>query len=592
MDEGSFILAAGALMTAGLAASLLAGRVRVPGLILFLALGMLVGSDGIGWIYFDDYDLARVIGIIALSLILFEGGLSAGYGEIRPVLWSSLSLATLGTLVTALITGLAAAWIFGFSTLEGLLIGAVLSVTDSAAIFALLRESTLRRRLARTLEGESGMNDPVAILLVLGLSEWITDPAYGLPEMVGQLVSELGIGMVVGVAVGWGSREALVRTRLPTGGLYPVASLTAAALAYGVADVLHGSGFLAVYLTGLSLGTGVIPAKQTIVAFHQGLAWVAQLGVFLVLGLLVFPSDLVDAAFEGTLLALVLALIARPIAAIVATLVGGYSWAERIVLGWAGLRGAIPVVLATFPVIAGVPGSLEFFNIVFFAVLVSTLVQGISFEPLARVLGVTTSEPALPRPLAEVGMIRRLGAEVVEYPIGSDDAIAGRRVRELGLPRDALVTVVVRENRAIPPRGSTRLEAGDRLHLLVQEEALRDVQALLELWRRGPLAHDAPVPRPVQGHSAIFTVRPWTEADGSPSYPDQVLGLPVVEHLRTRRDAAGALVMLEDGRFAATGAVIAVGAARQLQNYARKRAARSEGAERGWWQEVLGAVAR
>ena len=266
MTEGTFILIGGALMAAGLAASLLAGRLRVPGLVLFLALGMAIGSDGLALIDFTDYDAARVIGIIALALILFEGGLGAGYREIRPVLFSALSLAVVGTLVTAVITGLAAAWVFDFSTLEGLLIGSVLASTDGAAIFALLRGSTLRRKLARTLEGEAGFNDPVAVLLVLGFTEWILEPDYGVEDMALQFVVELGIGLVVGLAVGALAVAAFRRAQLATGGLYPVASLTAAALAFGLADVLHGSGFLAVYLTGLALGTAVIPAKRTVTA--------------------------------------------------------------------------------------------------------------------------------------------------------------------------------------------------------------------------------------------------------------------------------------------------------------------------------------
>jgi len=593
MNEGALILVAGALMATGLAASLAAGRLRVPGLLLFLGIGMAIGSDGTGWIKFDDYELARAIGIVALALILFEGGLSAGFEEIRSVLAASLSLAFLGTILTAVLTGLAAALLLDFSTLEGLLIGSVLAATDGAAIFALLRGSTLRRKLARTLEGESGFNDPVAILLVLGFTHWIRKPDYGLIDMAGQFAVELSIGLVVGVAIGWLGVQAFRRVRLATGGLYPVASLTAAALAYGLADVLHGSGFLAVYLAGLSLGGATIPAKRTVTAFHQGLAWVAQIALFLTLGLLVFPSQLGDVALEGSLVAAVLVFLARPLGAAVATAPWGYDPREQAVVGWAGLRGAVPVVLATFPVIDHVPDSLEFFNIVFFAVLVSTLVQGTTFEPFARFLGLTTAEPALPRPLAELGTIRRLGAEVVEYPIAADDAIAGCRVRDLGLPRDALVTVVVRGERAIPPRGSMRLEAGDRLHLLVQEEAAHELRDLLDRWHTGPIG---PQPRPphfLAGRAAIFTVRPWSEDDGDPAYPRRVLGHGVLDHLRTRRDAPGALLLLEDGRFAVTGPSVAAGGTRQLQDYARKRVQRSRSdSERAWWQEVIGALAR
>ncbi|HVI37414.1 MAG TPA: potassium/proton antiporter, partial [Gaiellales bacterium] len=355
MHDGERILIVGALLSAGLLASLLASRVRVPGLVFFLAVGMVAGSDGFGWIDFDDYELARTVGIVALALILFEGGLAAGVPEIRPVLGPALALAVAGTAITAAVTGLVAAWLFDFSTTEGLLVGAIVAGTDGAAIFALLRGSTLRRRLARTLEGESGLNDPVAVLLVLGFIHHLENPDYGFVDFLGLFAQQLAIGALVGLGVGALFTFALREARLATAGLYPVATIAAVALAYGAADTVHGSGFLAVYLVGLVLGTATIPAKQTIATFHDGLAWVAQLSMFLVLGLLVFPSQLGGVAFEGTVLALVLVLVARPLATFVCTTPFGFSMSEQVVLDWAGLRGAVPVVLATFPVLADIP---------------------------------------------------------------------------------------------------------------------------------------------------------------------------------------------------------------------------------------------
>ena len=356
-----------------------------------------------------------------------------------------------------------------------MLLGAIISSTDGAAIFALLRESTLRRKLARTLEGEAGFNDPVAVLLVIGFIEWIQEPGYGVVDMLALFVTEMGIGAVVGLAVGWLAVQGLRNARLASPGLYPVATLSTAGLAFGGAAVLHGSGFLAAYLAGLVLGSARIPAKQTVTVFHQGLAWVAQIAMFLALGLLVFPSELGEVWLEGTLLALLLVFVARPVSAALGTALDRFTLGERVVLGWAGLRGAVPVVLATFAVIEGVPEgrAREFFNIVFFAVVISTILQGTTVEWLARRLGVTTSEPALPRPLIETGTVRRLGAEIVEYPVGSDDAIVGQLVRELGLPRDALLSVIVRGEEALLPRGSTRIEADDRLHVMVREEVSR-----------------------------------------------------------------------------------------------------------------------
>src|SRR6185295_5565461 len=346
MNDAELILVAGALLAGGIAASLLAARIRLPGLILFLGLGMAIGSEGTGWIDFNDYELARTIGVIALALILFEGGLSSGYLEIRPVLRPAISLAIVGTTGTAVLTGLAAAWLFDFSVLEGLLLGSILAATDVAAIFALLRGSTLKRRLARTLEAESGLNDPIAVLLVLGFIDWIQLSGYGFGDEVWLFARQLGIGLAVGLAVGIAAVWTFRRLNLETAGLYPVASIAAAGLAYGGAATIDGSGFLAVYLAGLALGGAHIPAKRTVTAFHEGLAWIAQITLFLTLGLLVFPSQLGDVLVEGTLVGLVVAFVARPLATVLATAFERYSAPERLVLGWAGLRGAVPVVLA------------------------------------------------------------------------------------------------------------------------------------------------------------------------------------------------------------------------------------------------------
>jgi cell volume regulation protein A len=420
MDDAELILAGGALLVGGLFATAAAGRLRVPGLVLFLLLGMTIGSDGTGWVEFSNYELARTIGVLALALILFEGGLTVGFGEIRPVIGVSISLAILGTLLTAGIAGAIATLLFDLSLLEGLLLGSILSATDGAAIFGLLRYSTLERRTARTLEGEAGMNDPIAILLVVGLIDWIELPDYGLLDMLLLFLRELGIGLAVGLAVGWIAIQALRRTRLGTEAGYPVGTIGFAALAFGGAQTLHGSGFLAVYLAGLVLGSVEFPAKRAVTVFHEGLAWVAQVSMFVVLGLLVFPSQLGGVALEGTVLALALVFVARPAATLVATAIARFDMRERAILAWAGLRGAIPVVLATFPVIEGVPGSLEFFNIVFFAVLVSTVLQGSTFEPLARVLRATTSEPALgrkppPRPARAIAQVSSTGPWREEY---------------------------------------------------------------------------------------------------------------------------------------------------------------------------------
>jgi potassium/hydrogen antiporter len=598
VSDSDLILVAGLLLAAGLAAAKVADRVRVPGLLLFLGLGMLVGSEGIAGVEFgdsvDDVELTRTLGTIGLVLILFEGGLTAGFGEIRPVLGTAISLATVGTVVTAAITGLAAAWVFDLGTLEGLIIGSAVAATDSAAIFAVLRGSRLRRRLARTLEGESGLNDPVALLLMTGFIDWIQEPDYNALDMVGTLAGKLAVGLAAGLAVGFAARWAFRNLDLPSPGLYPVASIATAALAYGLPELVHASGFLSVYVAALVLGTGPIPARTTTVAFHQGLSWVAQISLFALLGLLVFPSGLGDVAYEGVVISAVLMLVARPLAAFISSALAPFDNRERVMLGWAGLRGAIPIWLATFPVIAGVEGSELLFNSVFFVVVTSTLIQGASFEALARRLGLTSDEPALPRPLIETGIIRRLGGESFVWQVREGDAAVGRMVKELGLPREGLVNLIVRDGEALPPRGSTEIAAGDELHVVIRQESFDSVEELTRHWREGPLG-EPPVPTlPPRGVPQVFSVRRLRPADGDPAYPTEIEGAAVVARPRVRRDESATLVLLADGRYALTSPeLLAVGARAQLASWCARRLDRGDltPQDRAWLQEVAGALA-
>ena len=593
MSDAELILIGGLLLGAGIAAAMVADRVRVPGLILFLGLGMLVGSDGPGGVHFDDVELTRTLGTIGIVLILFEGGLSAGWDEIRPVLKPAISLAIVGTVLTAAIAAVAAGLLFDLGTLESLIVGAAIAATDSAAIFAVLRGSTLRRRVARTLEGESGLNDPVAVLLVTGFISLLEDPGYGIEDMVLGFAGELVIGAAVGALVGIGARWAFVRLDFPTPGLYPVASIAAAALAFGLADISHGSGFLAVYLTGLTLGTGIVPAQRTVTAFHQGLSWVAQISLFFLLGLLVFPSQLADVALQGTALALALIFVARPIATLVATLVERYRFRERVMLSWAGLRGAVPIWLATLPVIAGVEGSGLLFNDIFFVVVISTLLQGFTFEPLAQRLGLTTGEAALPEPVVETGMIQELGGDVLAIRIAPGDAADGRMVKELGLPRQALVSVIVRDGQAVLPRGSTVIAGGDELHVLVRRERHGEIVQLLDIWRDGPIPEPPRVPLGLRGSPAIFSVRPARPEDGDTGAPELVDGIEVALTLRVRHDVPAAVVVLADGRFAVTGPdLIAVGGRQTLARWCARRARTDSVSpqERAWLQEAIGTI--
>ncbi len=369
--------------------------------------------------------------------------------------------------------------------------------------------------------------------------------------------------------------------------------MATAALAYGLAEVAHGSGFLSVYIAALVLGSGPVPARQTTIAFHQGLCWVSQISLFALLGLLVFPAGLGEVAAEGLLLSAVLIFVARPLATLVATAFSPFRLSERVMLSWAGLRGAIPIWLATFPAVAGVEGSELIFNAIFFVVVTSTLIQGASFEWLARRLGVTSTEPALPQPLIETGTIRRLGGESFVWRVGPGDAAVSRQVKDLGLPRQALINLIVRGGEVLPPRGSTEIEAEDELHVVVRLEALPEVEALTERWREGPLG-EPPVPAlPPRGAPQVFSVRPWAPADGDPGRPIRVEGVDVVARLRVRRDGSGSLLLLADGRYALTSPqLLAVGGRRQLSAWISRRLARANPstAERAWLQEAAGAL--
>ncbi|MCW2760893.1 MAG: potassium/proton antiporter [Marmoricola sp.] len=483
MTSGTLVLAAGVLLAAAVAASLVAARLRLPALLLFLILGMVAGSDGAGLISFDNYTLAREIGMGALALILFDGGLRAGFSEIKQVLGASLRLAVVGTVIVAIVTAVVAVTLFRLDPLQGLLLGAIVASTDSAAVFSLLRGSTLSRRLVQTLEGEAGFNDPVALVLVLGFMEWIRRSDYGLIDMTVLAVRELVIGAAIGYLAARLAVIALSRLRLPSQGLYPVASLAVAGLAYGAAASLQGSGFLAVYLAGLLIGDAPIACRNTIAVFHDGVAWVAQIGVFLTLGLLVFPSRLGAVAPEGVAVALVVVLIARPLGTVVALARQGFTLREQAVLSWAGMRGAAPVVFATLPVAGGIPGSQGLFDVVFLTIVVSTVLQGMTFEPLARRLGLTSPQQPEPGSLEAFDGSRRPGSDLVEYRVTTVDAVVGRRLRDLDLPPGFMLVMIVRGFSAGPPVGSLRLNAGDRLQFLVRDEVADRVPELLDRLR-------------------------------------------------------------------------------------------------------------
>ena len=483
VDEGLMLLLVGAVLSASIVVALGAARTGLPVLVAFLGLGMLLGSDGPGGIVFDDAELAREVGIVGLALILYEGGLQTSWRRLRQVAVPAALLSSVGVVVSAMLTGLAAHVLFDLSWLEAILLGAVVSTTDAAAVFATLRFTHIRRRVARTLEAESGGNDPMAIALTLGLIAWIERPnSYGFPDLALLVVSQIGLGLLVGVVLGAVASWVFARLPHSIGAFAPVASVAAAALSFGAADVIGGSGFLAVYLVGLAVGSTPSRSRRQLVAFHEGLAFLAQVALFIVLGLLVFPRQLSNVAVAGLALALLLVLVIRPVAVWASTALSEFNSRERLLLGWGGLRGAVPIVLATFVLSSHVPNANTIFNAVFFVVVISTILQGTTLEWVAgRLALVDPAPPSLEAPI-EVGPLSNL--DLIDFVVAPDHAIAGAAVRELGLPRSSLIAVVGRGDDSIPPRGSTIIEPGDRLFVLAPRSMRQDVEDVFSRWRR------------------------------------------------------------------------------------------------------------
>src|SRR3954463_6840054 len=447
-------------------------RTGVPIALLFLAVGMLAGSEGLGHIAFDDYRFAFRLGHLALALILFDGGLNTPLGAVRKVLAPAGILATLGVVGTAALVAVAA-HAFGLGWREAFLVGAVVSSTDAAAVFAVLRGSglQLKRRVGVTLEVESGINDPVAVILTTVLTQNLLTPGWaGGFRIPAEIAVQLVMGAAVGVAAGYGGRYLLGRLSLLSGGLYPVMTLSLGLLAFGVATLVHGSGFLAVYLAGLLLGNGPLPYRTGLLRVHDALAWLSQVGMFLVLGLLVYPSRLLDAAEVGLGIALLLAIVIRPLVVAVCLTPFRYPSREVLYIGWVGLRGAVPIVLATFPVLAGAPGAAQLFDLVFFVVVVTALVPGATVAWVTQRLGLQTKEPPAPHAVLAIESPQPLQGELMSFYIDDALVVTGMALEELPLPEEAAVTLILRNNRLIPPSSGTVLAPGDHVHLIAQRE--------------------------------------------------------------------------------------------------------------------------
>jgi potassium/hydrogen antiporter len=461
LPSDELLLGGALLLIAGVLGAGLADRLRVPSLLLFLGIGMAIGDDGLDLISLSDPELTQALAIAALVVILYEGGLSIRIPEVRRVAAPAICLATIGVFVTAGVIALVAAPLVDVDTTTALLIGAVVASTDAAAVFSALRRVVVPKRLAHLLEVESGANDPMAVMLTVGLlAAWEGQPdgvdwaVFGLRNMVG--------GLIIGVAIGWVGALVLSRVRLAAASLYPVLAVGLAGLAYGVGAAAESSGFLAVYVCGMVVGDRAPAQRRAVLGFMQALASTAQIGLFLLLGLLVFPSRLDEQALGAVGVAVVLVLVARPLAVLLSIVWFGYRRRELALVSWAGLRGAVPIVLATFPVTVGYPDGQLIFDVVFFVVLISVLVQGFTLEPLVRRLGLA-AEPASLETVAEALPLDAPGAEALEIEVGSAARIAGHLLRQVPPPYEARVAVVLRGRDVVVATGETVIAAGDRL---------------------------------------------------------------------------------------------------------------------------------
>ncbi len=468
----SLILLAAVLILLGILSSKLSARLGLPVLVMFLLIGMLAGEGGIGGVAFDSPDAAYALGSLALAMILFDGGLQTPKDSIQLVWKPASLLATIGVLGTAAVTGAVAAWVLKLPLFEGFLVGAIVGSTDAAAVFSQLRNAGIhiRERLKALLEIESASNDPMAIFLTVGLLEVLVndvEPGTGLLKL---FVTQMGIGTIVGVAGGWLSIKLINKVDLTASGLYPVLVATCGLLAFGTAAYMGGSGFLAIFICGVIIGNSRFVFKRSALLFHDGLAWLSQITMFVMLGLLVNPSSLLEVWLEGLVIAVALILIARPLAVIPLLKPFGFKKKELTLVSWVGLRGSVPIILAIFPLVFGLPNAPLIFNVVFFVVLLSAVVQGSTLAWVANKLKLTEPPPESAAATLEISSLREVDAEIVEYTLRENSRAANRLLAEVALPESAVVAMITRGSTVIAPRGSTQIRSGDHLFVVLKPE--------------------------------------------------------------------------------------------------------------------------
>jgi potassium/hydrogen antiporter len=480
------LLIGGFVLLASIVGTRVATRVGFPSLLFFLLVGVIVGEDGLG-LEFDDVELARNVCTAALAVILVEGGLTTRFGDIRRVLAPAATLATIGVLISMVVTAVGAHLLLGMDWQLALLLGAIVSSTDAAAVFSVLRVLPLPRRIAGLLEAESGFNDAPAVILVLMFS--VVPFVFEPESAVATLVYELLAGSAIGLAVGYLGALTLRRIALPASGLYPIATFGLGLVAFAAAGTVHASGFIAAYLAAVVLANSGLPHRSATRSFAEGLGWLAQIGLFVLLGLLVDPSELAADVVPAIVVGLVLLLVARPLS-MVASLAGfRVPWREQVFLSWAGLRGAVPIVLATFPVVAGVPDSSRLLNIVFMLVVVFTLVQGPSLRPVAQGLGLIARESTREIQV-EAAPLDVLDAELLTMTVQPASRLHNVTILELRLPDPSVITLIIRDGHTFVPLPDTRIEAGDELLIVTTSKTRAAAESRLRaVSRRGKLAY-------------------------------------------------------------------------------------------------------
>ncbi|MFD7030613.1 potassium/proton antiporter [Streptomyces sp. NPDC059917] len=477
------LLVCSLVLLIAVAAVRISSRSGLPSLLIYLGIGIAIGQDGIGNVVFDNAELTQVIGYAALVVILAEGGLGTKWKEIKPALPAAIVLSLVGVAVSVGVTAAGAHYLVGLEWRQALLIGAVVSSTDAAAVFSVLRKVPLPARITGVLEAESGFNDaPVVILVVAFATVGPVDDWY---VLLGKIALELAIGVAIGLTVGFLGAYGLRHVALPASGLYPIAVMAIAVTAYAAGAMAHGSGFLAVYLAAMVLGNAKLPHWPATRGFADGLGWIAQIGMFVLLGLLVTPHDLVNDFWPAVIIGLVLTMVARPLEVFLSLLPFRLPWQEQALMSWAGLRGAVPIILATIPMVSGIEGSDRVFNIVFVLVVVYTLVQGPTLPWLARKLKLGDQGPGAADLGIESAPLERLRGHLLSFGIPEGSRMNGVEVSELRLPAGAAVTLVVRDEKSFVPLPATVLRRGDEL-LVVATDPVRDAtEARLRAVARG-----------------------------------------------------------------------------------------------------------